>query len=791
MKNQEHKIHVASTFHHDIAYLKSCGDYLPRCYEIINRALELMEEDEGYHFAIEQVFLWRAYWEAFPEKRATLKKRAKEGRLTAAPGLYAVPDTNMTDGESMFMQAYFGKIWLDENLDMNPTNCLIADCWGHHAQLPQIMSQCGYEFYMFMRCIRPETREIGENFIWEGLDGTVIKTHWLRDGYAGIRFPTTTLSPNEDEMSWLGLDIDRLKKEVVARYAFNKDDCMLIPNGGDMQMPQYSAPEAMKFLNENGLDAAFSSFEKYLNSVNWDGKQVVSGDFNTAFQGTFTTNIKIKQYNTRLTFKTLSLESIAVMLGKQIDVTAVWETILKGQFHDTICGTLCDKALADTLEEYAAAEQTLNQKIYMLNEKSGGVSVVNPLGFARTEVVSYNGKNFLVSDIPPMSAVPLTEAFELKEAVTPRSLPCAFENPYYTAQIGEDGYIATLLEKSTGCDLNARRICNDKPIGFGEIYMQDDYGDNWYNHFALARPDMDVLQTYNYPDPYDRGKLEVYPHNRPISMRVNSAKVISDTGGQLVIEQRGETQFWITKAEIVTTMTLSAHEPLIRYKTELLTCGKHMRFKVVFPVKTKQNGGGRVIHEIPFGWVERGRSEFAAMGFIDYAGDDAGLAVFNIGQPGNIVDEDGNMMLSLHRAVAMEYKTQSNASFQEGVPQSFEYAILPHGKETGPAQLCKASNAYRQPPLLINLTEPVNHGGFALSSENALISSVRVTKDGIFVRVFETAGCAADISLKLPGWVHQTAEADGLMRPAGAWTSCKSELRYTLKPHEIKGWLFK
>ena len=31
--------------------------------------------------------------------------------------------------------------------------CWIADCWGHHAQLPQMLRQLGYEYYVFWRCM--------------------------------------------------------------------------------------------------------------------------------------------------------------------------------------------------------------------------------------------------------------------------------------------------------------------------------------------------------------------------------------------------------------------------------------------------------------------------------------------------------------------------------------------------------------------------------------------------------------------------------------------------------------
>ncbi len=781
-------VHVVSTFHHDIAYLRPCNEYLPMCFDIINRALALMERDPGYCFAIEQQFLWRAYWEAFPEKRGALRKYAAEGRLTASPGLLAVPDTSMTDGESMFLQACVGKRWLAEHVGLSPTVCLIADCWGHHSQLPQIVSLCGYKYYMFMRCMRRDVRDLGENFLWQGLDGTAVKTHWLSDGYAGIRFPTTAPAVNADEQTWLGIGADALRKGFDSRVAQNSGDDVLLPNGGDMQVPQASAPQALAALNRTGLLPAmrFSSFERYMDGVPWAQKPTVTGEFNTSFQGTLTTNIQIKQYNSRLVAAALSLESAAVLLRRpDIDLAPVWETLLKGQFHDTICGTLCDKALSDTLNEYRLAEALLSQKQRQL-DGDAPPHALNPLGFARREIVEDGGRAYLVS-LPAMSAAPLSAAAPLVNAQKPRSLPCAFENDFYAAKIDENGNIVSLLERASGRELVASRAYRNKiPVAFGEVHMQLDNGDNWnVFHAPWSVPAADNFLVDNYEDPYDREALPAYRNVGPFPRRVVSASVVCDQGERLVVEQVAEIGYWIIKAQITTRMTLCLHEPLIRYETQLLTSGKHVRFRVAFPANIQ---GGRVLHEIPFAAVERPRSEFGAMGFVDLSDENAGLSMLNIGQPGNCVDADGNLLLSLHRAVAMEYKCPSEASFNVGVPQRFSYAVLPHAA-LNVAAITAAAKAYRQPPIVVRAAVPEE--GFTVSGENLLLSCARYDGPDVFLRVYETSGLEGRGSLHVPARFTSFAPADGLQRPAAPFADCGRTLPLALRPHEIQGFLFR
>ncbi|HML49141.1 MAG TPA: alpha-mannosidase, partial [Clostridia bacterium] len=163
-------ISITPTFHHDIAYLRPEKSYTPDCFEIIDEALRILEADAEYRFTVEQAWLLEQYWNAKPAKRALLCRFAAEGRLSMAPGLYAVPDMNLLDGESLFMQATVGKAIVRDTLGLNPRACLIADSWGHPAQLPQILSQCGYAYYGFSRCMRRDVNV--ENFRWKGLDGS-------------------------------------------------------------------------------------------------------------------------------------------------------------------------------------------------------------------------------------------------------------------------------------------------------------------------------------------------------------------------------------------------------------------------------------------------------------------------------------------------------------------------------------------------------------------------------------------------------------------------------------------
>ena len=180
-------IHLVPTFHYDVAYLRTCQQYLPDSFRILDAALALLEQDGNYCFTIEQTFLLEQYCSQFPEKLALLKGYASQSRLSIAPGMYVMPDMNMPDAESLIMQIQYGRAFCRDHLGIEPRACWIADCWGHHAQLPQILRKCGYENYLFWRAMREDV--LKNDFLWRGIDGTTIQTHWLARGYANVQFP--------------------------------------------------------------------------------------------------------------------------------------------------------------------------------------------------------------------------------------------------------------------------------------------------------------------------------------------------------------------------------------------------------------------------------------------------------------------------------------------------------------------------------------------------------------------------------------------------------------------------
>ena len=757
------KIHVVPTFHHDIAYLKPERDYTQKAVEILDKALQLMELDPKYTFTVEQAYFMDAYLQVRPENRDKLKKFVASGQLLFAPGFWSVPDMCMPSGESIYMQATVGKRTLKELFDYEPRTAYIADCWGHHGQLPQILTQCGYDYYCFSRCMDREFDK--ENFRWKGIDGTVINGHWMSTSYGGITFPGDAAAENAEEQYW-----EQASKEGILNFFEQNrvrcgDDAQLMPAGGDMKMPSKTAIGVIIALQSDAdmPEIGFSSMEKALDDIAFEQKPIYNGEFVSALKGSFATNIQIKQNNRELESGIGSLETLSVLKRRKVDLEQMWKVALKNQFHDILCGTICDDALTQACDEYRQAKEDLDRVRAQLSQ-DGECAYFNPVPFENLQLLEQDGKKSILYG----HGWDYARETVLREESTP--VPECFENEFYRAEFDKQGFIKRLVEKRTG-----KILVNTSEIHFGSLVMQADSGDNWVE-FEYPWELPVKAYTTNVPDPYDRKDL---PTHCNVLLKANGVTSVSACrlgDDALQILQTGVLQYWITKIPFTTRITLFRNSPRIDYHTELESNFRRIRLRVAFPQTVEC---GAIRHQIPFGMVERGEGPQPAQYLMDVQDRDAGIALINRGLPANNT-EDGIMMLTLFRSVAMEYKCQSEKSYNIGGRFAFDYAIVPHASQDDDL-LWQQSVAFQHPMVL---TTKESLAGFKV--DNAMVSALRYDGDAVFIRVYNGTDRQKEASVFVDDDVDRYALTDGLMTP-GHIKRVSGVLKLLLPPYAVQG----
>ena len=753
--------HLIPTFHHDIAYLRPESWYTETATRILDKAISIMQENSDYTYTVEQAYFFDGYWNSHPEMHDMLKMLTERGQLHFAPGLFAVPDMSMLSGESLYQQAYYGKKILSETVGYEPKTAFIADCWGHCGALPQILTQCGYTGYTFSRCMERSLNV--ENFRWRGIDGTELNTHWMGTAYAGISFPDGA-AVNAEELHWEEATAAGIRSLTERNAVFCGEDSQILPVGGDMRMPSTAAPAIVKDLNASGVlpQMRFSSFEAAFGDIDFVEKPVYDGEFVSALKGSFAANIQIKLANRRLEHLLYATEVLSVLKNHDADFSAPWKTVLKNQFHDILCGTVCDESLIQVMDEYAEAEAKLEQ---IRTSAANGEDVlfntlnfpIDGIGQRGEDTVSYHAEGFSVAE-------------EQRLDGTPIKLPCTFENEYYRAEIDAKGFITMLIDKRSG-----KTLVSQPAIPFGCIQMQADNGDNWVE-FEYPWEEDHVHYSVNVPDPFDRQGLPTHRRVQLAANCVSGAAAVSFGENGLKIVQRGVLRYWVSEVPFETTVTFAKNTPRIEYHTEFTNHTKHIRLRAAFPVLHNDV----IRHQIPYAIIERGEGVQPVQRFIDAASEKGfGVALLNRGLPQNNC-ENGIMMVTLFRSVAMEYKCQSALSYNEHKSYSVDYAIVPHGVDCDD-MLWENALQFNTPPLKTAAAIPTDW-----RVEDAYISAMRWVDGDVFLRIYSGTSAEKTATIRVPEAYRAYALTDGLMNP-GEWKPIDGSVQIELKPYQVLG----
>ncbi|WP_422927664.1 alpha-mannosidase [Singulisphaera sp. PoT] len=817
--------------HWEGAVFKTREEYLEMGLTHIVKAMRLLKEQPDYRFTLDQVAYFRPFLERYPEMVADFKKYIAEGRLQIAGALDVMPDVNVPGGETFVRQILYGKGYCREKLGLDVTTGWLIDTFGHHEQMPQLMTLGGYKTFWFFRGV-PKMDHPAE-FIWEGLDGTKIPAFWLAHSYA-IMYPAPTEYPKFLEFSKASYNLLNPQARGVDRAG---------PSGADVCEPQeHLVPLANEF-NAKG-EAPFSirvatpaDFEAVI--AKRGNLPTFKGELNPLFQGVYTSRIELKEWMRRLERQLLNVEKLGVLagwLGAKVDRNAIleaWEPVLFNETHDLSSGVMTDHVYEDTIRSYEyvnrrsgelldASWQAIASKV---DTQGAGAPVVvfNSLGWTRSDLVEVDlgfedggvtgvvvtddaGKSvpvqilkadrygdgglrtarvaFVAREIPALG-YKTYHAAPSREVKTPATGPNAsgenlLENEFYKLSVDPaSGALTGLHVKEGGWEALS---------GHANVVSREvDRGDLWELDRGLDGASR-IAMTSKQPVP--KTGEAVFSNEKP------GAKGTFGVG-PVVSEFQIARPF--SNGQFATNIRVIAGLRRVEFTTKLVNQEKYVHYRALFPTTIP---GGKSIQEIPFGASERPEGiEFPAQNWVDHGDGKRGVALLNIGLPGHVVD-NGTMMISLLRSHHLggygfgggyEPGMSSESGFQIGQERTMRYAVVPHAGDWREAKVYREGLEFNH-PLVVRKEEP--HAGslpktwglLAVANPNVVISALKPGKDGTAVlRLYEATGKASPgASVKFQTKVLAANEAN-LMEDLGAAVKVEGDtVSFDLRPFEIK-----
>jgi alpha-mannosidase len=810
MTPKDHTLHLIGNAHIDPVWLWRWTEGYQETRATFRSALDRLGEFPEFIFTASQAAVYQWVAEAEPELFTEIQREAQAGRWAAVGGWWMEPDCNLPAGESFARHSLYGQRYFKEAFGRTSPVGYCVDSFGHHANLPQLLQQGGFESYVFMRPNKIENPECPQGpFWWESADGSRVLAFRLLGAYG---------TGPEDV-------IPAALQGVAARFDEQVRDLMFFygvgNHGGGPTIATLRSLEALQ--GDPALpELRFSSPERYFAALRASGAElpVYRGELQMHAVGCYAAHSGVKIWNRQAEHRLLAAERWAAVSEQVTSQPAAgaalaeaWHKVLFNQFHDILAGTSIAEAYEDVRSDFGAVSQTANhvlngavQRVASQIDTQGGETalvVFNAHAFAarvpveHERMVWHQGPGALeVRDeagalIPsqladPSAAVP---ANWRKQIIFQAELPALGYRVYHlnvrpepaqTAPAGEDGELKIstiaspvvndyLVETDGRADLvlenRALRLTLDGRLatvaglvdkGTGQEYFAgpaalaevlDDPSDTWSH--GMTRYD-DVIGQFG------GGRLRVI-ENGPVRLRVRAtASYGASTLRQDFILYRGEP--WVE-----VRVVLDWHEQL-----KLL--------KLAFPVAVS---APEATFEIPYGVLARpvdGR-EVPGQRWVDVSGRGprARLGVSLISDAIYSYDvRDARLRLTVLRSPVYAHHTPKvleageDYAWMDQGRHEFRYLIVPHAGDWRAAGLHRLAETLNLPA--VAQSESVHAGRLPATAEflsvdapNVLVAVLKRAEDGqgFVVRAQETSGEATETTLPVMGQEYAVA--------LGAW----------------------
>lgn len=356
-----HRISAVGHAHIDTAWLWPVRETIRKVARTAANVTDLMDagEDLVHVMSSAQQFAWLKAHR--PEIYARVADRVSDGRFVPVGGMWVESDTNMPGGEALARQFSHGKQWFLEEFGVETEEVWLPDSFGYSAALPQLIALSGSRWFLSQKISWNTTNRFPHHtFLWEGLDGTRIFTHFP---------PVDTYNS-----ALTGAEIAHAERNFADKGAASMS---LVPfgfgdGGGGPTREMLARAARLRDLDgsatvviEKPADFFRRAREDYAHPPVWVGEMYL--EFH---RGIWTSQAKTKQGNRRsehlLREAELWCATAAVRHGSPYphdELDRIWKLVLMNQFHDILPGSSIHWVHREAVADHAAVAVALESLI--------------------------------------------------------------------------------------------------------------------------------------------------------------------------------------------------------------------------------------------------------------------------------------------------------------------------------------------------------------------------------------------------------------------------------------------
>lgn len=782
--------------HIDVAWLWRLKHTREKAARSFSTVLRLMEQYPDYIFLQTQPQLYEYIKEDYPEIYEKIKKQVKKEQWEVEGAMWLEADCNLPSGESFVRQLLHGSHFIKNEFGKETKYLWLPDVFGYSWALPQILKKSGIETFMTTKISWNQyNRMPHDTFIWKGIDGTEILTHFVT---------TPEIENNMWFYTYNGLLEPKTIKGIYSNYRDKNINSELLlsygygDGGGGVNrdmlekrrvldkmpgLPRIKTGTAGEYFEK--LHDTFASTDEYIHK--WDGELYLE-----YHRGTYTSQAYVKKNNRKLEILYRELEIIAndylnLEEMKQVHskLSEGWKIILRNQFHDIIPGSSIEEVYADNKLEYEEAYEIANEvekiildkivtkedvwSIFNNNSWTENYTVFieeNREGYFTstdgTKLVSLkidNGYQVVVRNVKPLSFITINfieEKIEKTETKIFSDIGSDFvKTDNYYIRWNEDGQLVSIMDL-----MNNREVLTGE--GFG-------------NYFRVYE---------DKPMDYDAWDIDLYYIEKYKDLKASQITVIENN--ELFVKIQFEYQFG--KSCMLQELILEKGNRNILFKTKVDWKERQQLLKTHFDIDIRST---KATYDIQFGNVERpthwntswdqARFESVAHQWIDYSESDYGVSLLNDSKYGHSVKDQTMTMTLLKGAIYPDL--EADIGFHE-----FSYSLLPHKEDYRKGNTQKEAWKLNSPAKVVKGNVNASKKIMFFNSNCAIIDAIKLSEDheSIVIRIHENKGIRGTGEIGLSDLISYWTETNLIEDHSDYEKEYSQVIHFDLKPFEVK-----
>jgi alpha-mannosidase len=821
-------IYLVPHSHYDVAWAFTKEDYLNIHEIVLKKALHMVRESD-FRFLVEQTYLLEQIEYRDPELFLEIADAIADGKLEIVDGQYLMPDPMIPYGEVLIREILFGKRYCREKFGIEVPVAWASDGFGLNAQMPQIYKKSGYRWLAFRRGLPKSIGTRVSEFVWEGLDGSQIVSHWMPLGYRA------------------GLDIDRWEEGYGWLSQVATTHHILMPCGSGGVMPQEDIPEKVAQWNQEHEETQmviatpsdfFRAFEQEDKELITFQGELYSGELESIFPDVVSSRIRLKlaiRESENALILAEKLATLAWLHGTSYPteiLTDLWERMLFLDFHDVVPSCGIDDIYNEAWEyinDISKSSQTIIRDSidYQIEDNSHGsaLAVFNPNNWEVTDWAEAEVK--LGAGWSTEPGVALNEREIPSQAV---ELGRWDDGSVRRAKIGFVATVPALGYRVYQITKKSKNFKSQVKVSGNEVFTK-------FFHLAIDEK-TGILQVFNNDGQeilkgneviIDEEIGDLYFHesklNKPIGAESGGGIRFGAFRPEGLTIERGPLRTIITfkdafyclrwpyyliekydpvlyrhkSVDICKRVIVYNTIPRIDFVTTLNLEQSHVRIRLKFdtdmvaPMYTRQTQFG--VLELPQARTLEEGVKMPSLTWITAEEGDRGLAFMTHGVPINEI-KGGEIYLTLLRSVSVLSADGVSGPLvptpgaMELGEHYYSYSVIPYTGDWKKAGIHRRGSEFSQALLALQVdTEPHHkeYQGFSLEPDNLIISALKKAEQGnaVILRFFETIGEGCQAVLRVPSHIRAATVVNLLEEGESELAIHNGKLRMEVGPFEI------